>query len=207
VASGIKRFGIVLVVCAALFGGHASGASAGLLSGACGDRTMVRPFPFDISTYFLAPNGDFENATAEWTTAGGASVSSPNEPLRVGGSDDSSSLYLPAGASATSTPVCVGLDGPTIRFFAKNNGLPLFSSLKVEAIYKTALGLQASTPVPVLYTPVGNGWLLSLPSLYLGNTTGLLSLDGLTTDVTFRFTAKGGSWRIDDVYVDPWRCI
>ena len=202
-----KKLGVVLLVCGALFGAHVSSASAGLLSGACGDQESVSPFPLDPFTYFMAPNGDFEAGTDAWTTTGGASVSAPNEPLHVGGSSDDSSLYLPNGASATTSPVCVVLDGPTVRFFAKNNGLPLFSNLKVEAIYKTALGLKVATPVVALYVPVGNGWLLSLPSLSLGNVAGILSLDGLTTDIQFRFTAKGGSWRVDDLYVDPWRCI
>ena len=200
-----KKLGVVLLICGALFGAHVSGAKAGALG--CGNPQLVKPFPLDPFSYFLAPNGGLENGLQGWTTTGSASISSPNEPLRVGAASDSSSLYLPNGASATSSPVCVGLDGPTIRFFAKNNGLPLLSNLRVEALYRTALGLQVATPVVALYTPVSNGWLLSLPAPFLANIAGILSLDGLTTNVRFRFTANGGSWRVDDVYVDPWRCI
>ena len=37
------------------------------------------------------------------------------------------------------------------------------------------------------------------------------TLNGVTTEMSFRFTPKGlfggGNWRIDDVFVDPWKSI
>jgi hypothetical protein len=43
----------------------------------------------------------------------------------------------------------------------------------------------------------------------LADLTGALALDGLTTDVRFRFKplGLGASYRIDDVYVDPFKYI
>ena len=52
------------------------------------------------------------------------------------------SLKLPPGASATSPVICVGLEHPTLRFFAKNNRA-LLSTLTVEVITETSLGLKA----------------------------------------------------------------
>jgi hypothetical protein len=32
----------------------------------------------------------------------------------------------------------------------------------------------------------------------------VLPEDGAARSVAFRFTATAGSWRVDDVYLDPW---
>ena len=42
------------------------------------------------------------------------------------------------------------------------------------------------------------------PLLFLTNVLSPLSQGGRTA-VAFRFTAIGGSWQIDDVYVDPFK--
>jgi hypothetical protein len=42
--------------------------------------------------------------------------------------------------------------------------------------------------------------------LMLANVTGLTSLDGFTSSVQLRFKALGtATWKVDDVYVDPWK--
>jgi hypothetical protein len=48
--------------------------------------------------------------------------------------------------------------------------------------------------------------------LQLAGTLNALTLNGLTTQIWLRFTPRGGllgsgTWRIDDVYVDPWKVI
>ena len=47
--------------------------------------------------------------------------------------------------------------------------------------------------------------------LQLAGLLNTVSLNGLTTEMSFRFTPKGllggGNWQIDDVYVDPWKRI
>jgi hypothetical protein len=49
-------------------------------------------------------------------------------------------------------------------------------------------------------------WQPTLPQVLLANATGILSLDGLTSNVQLRLTALGtASWKVDDVYVDPWK--
>ena len=40
----------------------------------------------------------------------------------------------------------------------------------------------------------------------------VLTLDGLTSEIALRFTPKGtllgsGTWRVDDIYVDPWKVV
>jgi hypothetical protein len=96
---------------------------------------------------------------------------------------------------------CVGLGYPTVRFFAVGGNIA--SPLRVDVIYSTVVG-TVTQPVGVV-TPRAT-WGPTLPQLLLANATGLLSLNGLTSSVRLRFTAVGGAgWRIDDVYVDPWK--
>ena len=175
----------------------ASTATAATCSGAA-----EQPFlPWvDPASYTLAPGGDFEAKTA-WRLAGGAKVITGNEPFRVHGKTDSKALSIPAGGSATTSAICVGLGHPTLRLFAVGGNT--VSTLKVEVIYKTALGVVTQ---PVGLVLAQGAWAPTLPMAFLANATGLLSLDGLTSSVQFRFTALGSAgWTIDDVYVDPWK--
>jgi hypothetical protein len=196
---------LVLVIASVAGAGSAQAASSG---GAltCGDAAdFSRPFAsfLDPLLYRPLPGGDFEAGGTGWSLAGGAKVVSGNEPWRVRSSTDARSLYLPARASATSPPFCLSLASPTIRFFRAGGGLPLFTDLKVEVIYKGLLG--QTTVLPVLHLPqLTTQWHPTEPMLVLANITGVLSLDGLTTTAQLRFTARGASYRVDDIYVDPF---
>jgi hypothetical protein len=167
-----------------------------------------RPFLqwLDIAQYGLVDNGHLER-TDGWTLTGGAKLVAGNEPYFVHSRGDSRSLSLPRGSSATTPWTCMGVLDPTLRFFAVNSGSPL-SLLAVEALLRDATGRQRALPIAAL--PGLPWWLPTLPLPVLQNVTGLLQLDGLTTEVAFRFTPTSGllwagAWRIDDVYVDPWR--
>jgi hypothetical protein len=55
-------------------------------------------------------------------------------------------------------------------------------------------------------------WTPTLPLLQLGGALNALTLNGLTSEISLRFTPRSllfgsGTWRIDDVYVDPWKVI
>lgn len=161
--------------------------------------TIEYPFrPWaDPAAYVLAEGGDFEGRTS-WRVSGAKTVNG-NEPYKVHRPTDSKSLSIPSGGTALSAAICVGLGDPTVRLFATG---PLGSALKVEVIYETALGVVTQ---PVAVVAGTRGWGPTAPLPFLANVTGLASLDGLTSTVRFRFTAIGGSWKIDDVYVDPWK--
>ncbi|HET8673600.1 MAG TPA: hypothetical protein VFL87_08195 [Thermoleophilaceae bacterium] len=154
----------------------------------------------DNSNYILAPNGSFENGAGGWSLSK-ASVVSGNESYYVGGSSDSHSLAISAGGSAVSPTMCVGLDRPTLRFFARSSGgLLSLSTMAVSVRFETSLGLVAELPVGVV-TP-NTRWSPTLPMPVLASLLPLLPND--MTPVQFRFTPVGGaSWWIDDVYVDP----
>jgi hypothetical protein len=163
----------------------------------------------DPLPYVLAPDGGFERGAAGWKLTGGARVVSGNEPWQVGGSGDSHSLLLPPGSSATSPAMCMGLLLPVVRYFS--TGGNLLSFMRVEAVYKDPNGRERSIDLLPPGLPT-RSWAPSLPALQLMGLLNVLTLDGLTSDIALRFSPKGtlfgsGTWRIDDVYVDPWKNI
>ena len=197
------------VGCAVATGVAASPAHGGLLS--CDGQAAAPAFArwLDPIPYSLVPGGDFEGAHG-WKLSGGATVVSGNDPYDV--RPGSSSLSLPAGASATSPSTCVGTLALTMRMMASNSD-SLLSPLKVEILYPTASGARRTALVGNRTGTAAWGPGL-LPDVYLLASLGpLLSQvgqnGGLVTQVQFRLTAQSGllgsgRWRVDDVFVDPW---
>jgi hypothetical protein len=85
----------------------------------------------DLADYALAPGGNFESGAAGWLLTGGAAAVAGNETVYVGAPTDRSSLALPSGSTATSSPMCIDGTYPSFRIFARNTGSPK-STLKVE---------------------------------------------------------------------------
>ena len=168
----------------------------------CGDQVLEQPFTpwLDPFSYTLVPDGGVEAGAAGWTLTGSAGVVEGNEPFQVGSAGDHRSLSIPNGSSATTPAVCVGVEHPTLRFFARNSG-SFLSSLQVSVVFEDVAGIQTSLPIGVV---AGGSWSPTLPMPVVANVLSLLS--GGETAVAFRFTPVGfgGSWRIDDVYVDPY---
>jgi hypothetical protein len=173
----------------------------------CEGRTVEQPFKrwLDPFRYVLAPNGGLESGAAQWTLTGGARVENGNETFYVGGKSDSKSLYLPSGSSATTRPMCVQLLHPTMRYFAKNRGVPVLSTLLVEALIENPLNGKVLTLPAGVHTG-GGSWHPSLPALVVADFLSILG-DDAELAVAFRFKpiGIGAKWQIDDVYVDPFR--
>jgi hypothetical protein len=202
----MKRWkGAAAMIAAVVVAGMAAGpAQAGLLvksAGSCTEKPSAQVFlPWlDLARYVPAPGGHAESA-AGWTLAGGASVVAGNEPWKVGGYG-TRSLSLPAGAKATSGTACVGLGHPTMRFFAKRTSGTILSTLTVEVLFEGLGGVVKSLPIGVVLG--GSKWQPTLPFPVVANLLPLLP--GQMTPVAFRFTARGGTWQVDDVYIDPWK--
>jgi hypothetical protein len=183
-----------MLATAVAFAGPANGAIVPTCA-----QSLGQPFApwLDYASYTLVPNGSLESTTG-WKLSNGAKLASGNEPFRVNSPKDTRSLSLPSGSSATSPAVCMTVLHPTLRFFATNSGSAL-TTLKVEAI-TTTLGVKTTLPVGLLLAD-GN-WHPTLPLAFLSNLTALTP-----ATVQFRFTptGSGSGWRIDDVYVDPFR--
>jgi len=197
----IRRLSAAATVLAALV--IPATASAGTLENqapACATQIMSQPFvPWaDVASYTLNPGGSFERGAAGWSLDG-ASVAGGNEPFYVTGADDRRSLSIPGGSSAVSAPICVGIEHPDIRFFASasNPG----ARLSVEVLFDSADRDLLSAPIGSV---TGNtGWAPTAPFPIVANLLALLP--GNETAVAFRFRASGGSFRIDDLYVDPYQ--
>ncbi|MEA2467782.1 MAG: hypothetical protein QOJ57_1908 [Thermoleophilaceae bacterium] len=209
---GIRRARIALLgtlTGAALFAAGPSTASAGLLvqsAPSCNNGAVSQPFAQfgDDNSYFLAPGGDFESGAGEWAD-NGARVIGDQEPWKVNG-PGSHALNIPAGRSVVSPTVCVGIEHPTMRFFAHRSGgglLAAASQLVVTARVETSLGLVVEVPVGTLTTLTnGTKWNKTPTQIVLASLLPLLP--GEHTPIQFRFTALGTSdWVIDDVFVDP----
>lgn len=157
--------------------------------------------PFgDNASYSLVPGGNFEGSMAGWTLDG-ASVVNGNEPWDVGNSSDSQSLNVSAGGEAVSPSFCVTNAFPNWRFFAlSNGGSGWHSGIRVSIQWTDQNGNTGEVPVAYLPSGLFSQW-EPTRSLMLG----ALLQDGTTMQVRLVFDAgSGGSWNIDDVYVDPY---
>jgi hypothetical protein len=92
------------------------------------------------------------------------------------------------------------LDYPSVRFFLRNAASS--GQLRVDVLGTGLIGGVRS----LLSTSMSgtSAWSPSAPILLLDNLSSLLTLGG-RTPMSLRFTAVGGNWQIDDVYVDPYR--
>lgn len=151
----------------------------------------------DTALYTKSPGGDFEGAVTGWTLGAGAHVGAGNESFYVGRPADKASLTLAPGATVVSSPMCIDRTYPSFRFFARNlsagNG-----DLQVEVVWQES-GMRRTSRAAV-DKKAGTAW---TPVKSLRLPTGALST-GRLEPVTFRFTATGGSYQIDDLYVDPF---
>ncbi len=179
----------------------ATPAHAGILTKSatdCDDSALTQPFARYGDRASYKSVGTFEAGTAGWVLTGGAKVVSGNESAHVNAAGDAHSLLLPSGSSATTPEVCVGLDEPTLRFFTRKNS-GLLSTMAVTVHVQTSLGIWLELPIGV---DLGGSWHPSLPMLVVANLLPLLPPDRTAVKFTFR-PLLGGSWQVDDVYVDP----
>lgn len=202
------RSGAAVLIAMIALAASAATANAGVLvasAASCDDQALAKTFlPWlDVADYTALPGGDFEGATDGWSFSPGAGVVSGNSPYHVGGADDASSLALASGSSATSSTMCVGLTHPTIRFFAERRSTGLLASLstlRVDVLFELADGSVASLNIGSVLN--GGSWQPTVPLVVVANLLPLLP--GEHTPVAFRFTAEGGDWSVDDVWVDPY---
>jgi hypothetical protein len=203
-----RRASATAVVVLAALGIAATSANAGVLvasAPSCDDQALAQPFTpwLDYARYTALSGGDFEGDGAGWSTTGATAIAHGNETFHVGGASDDESLAIPAGGSATSPSICVGLEHPTIRFFAKRRSTGLLaslSSLRVDALVELQGGATLALPIGVVLNP--GSWQPTLPMAIVANLLPLLPDEH--TAVAFRFTAVGGDWSVDDVWVDPY---
>jgi hypothetical protein len=174
-------------------------APAGAQAGLCPAQPVAQRFlPWaDPAWYAALPGGGFESSTPAWTLTRGAAVVEGNEPFFIGGAGDHRSLRLPPGATATSPAMCIGAEHPTLRLMVSNSGGSPGSHLTVSAVVRDSGGQERTLPIAAL---AADEWTPTAPLPVALNVLALV----LPQSAAFRFDATGGSWAIDDVYVDPY---
>jgi hypothetical protein len=201
VSRRLRGLAASVVLSAAAFGAVSVPAAQASVVGLSSCDASLLSLPFapwaDPNLYKLAPGGDFEGSLAGWSLGGSAAVVAGSEPAGVTGTVGSSSLSLPAGASAQSPSTCVNATYPTFRFFARTDSPG--SVVAVSAVYQTFLG-QVTLPVGVV--ALSGSWMPTVPMVTGSAVPGVLS-NG-TAMVGLRFSELTGTAQIDDVYVDPW---
>ena len=178
-----------------------SGVLPGLVStsdtpATCDTKTS-QPFARwgDMRNYVLVPGGSFESGAVGWKLNGGANVVSGNEPFYVRSSADRYSLYLPAGSSVTTPPMCFGLGNWNARFFSVGSG-----TIRVKIVVKSLLGVLSILDGG---TVSADGTWDPSPkvSALISNVGSLLT----TKAISLRLRASGTGFQVDDVYLDPFR--
>src|SRR5581483_377933 len=136
----MSRRRIALLTATAALAAPATAAAGPLVASApdCSAQSASQVFlPWaDVASYVLAPGGAAESANG-WTLTGGAAIAPGNEPSKVHGAADASSLSAPPGATATTATMCVSIQDPGLRFFVASS---LGGQVKVESLYETASG-------------------------------------------------------------------
>jgi hypothetical protein len=180
---------------------QANAAIASAVAPGCPYTPVTQPFaPWsDMADYFLAPDGALEQGGTAWTLRGNAAVATSDKPFQVGPAIDRSALRLPAGASATTAPFCIGVEHRTMRFVAN---APAASTLDVDVLYTDAGRVERTVRVGAV---AGAGrWAPTVAVPMIVNA--LASLQGNAMSVRLRFSPHStAAWTIDDVYVDPYR--
>lgn len=181
---------LVLAAAAALTLAVTASPAVASVTTDCGhpDGTQVFSPWLDPANYFLAPDGGFENGGDGWALEGGAAAVAGNESFGLSGAG-TQSLGLPAGSSATSPFVCVGLEHPTFRYVFRRTSGSSLASLRVSVVTEEGVAV-----------PVGT---VTGSSTWTPSPVTLIGANLVVEAVAFRFTPVSGSWQVDDVYVDP----
>jgi hypothetical protein len=171
---------------------------------ACGATPTTKPFQAfsDGHDYSLVPNGGFESGAGGWSLPG-ARVSYGNEPWSVRAAGDSKSLAIDATGTAVSPTVCIDINRPTYRFFARRTS-GSWGVLNLRVRWQDSSGHTNETTIAALDTSFGTAWRVS-PVYNIASLLGLWNADqDSSVQLVFDPENSGGSWAIDDVYVDPY---
>lgn len=188
---------VAAMTCVAVFA--STGAA---FASSCQTQPVSTPFAQfgDTSSYFLVPGGSFEGSPGQvgWSLSN-AELTAGNERYQVNGASDDQSLTISGGGSATSPTFCADSTMRDLRFFARETAPG--SDLNVQIVFRLGHH-QVVWPLAVIKDGTMSDW---APVNQIG-----LALRGLPgwvhVPVQLRLVVPGGgSWQVDDVYVDPFR--
>ena len=174
-------------------------AVANACTPASGGSPVFKSFG-DPATYTPLQNGAFEGSTSGWSLTG-AAVAPGNESFHIHGASDSRSLSINPTGVAISPPICVSAATPTFRFVARKTS-GSWAQMNVNLLWTDAAGTTHTTTAGSISGT--SNWAAS-PVLNLGVTLPLWEPNStLAVRLQFLPANYGGSWAIDDVYIDPY---
>lgn len=164
----------------------------------CAKPKLSYPFASkgDSAAYSLVPEGTFTSGAKNWALTNAAVVNKEGDP-EVG----PKALVIQPDGNAVSPAVCVSAEYPTFRFYVRRTAGPFYALLNVGLRWSDATGTHE---IPAAFLPqFSSEWSLS-PVLDLAGRLPLAATGG-TMQVQFVFQPLlGGTFEIDDVYVDPY---
>ena len=169
--------------------------------GACAGRTVFAPWG-DANKYVLMQNGAFEHGRNGVVTKGGARVVEGNETFFARSRSDRYSLSLAPKSSVTLHAKCVAMLRPIIRFFVINTGDPS-AKLRVTVAYRDKRGVKRT--VPLAEVRGTDTWQPSPALVFLNPRAAPATQSNGNIWVTITAVGEGGEFRIDDVFIDPYK--
>jgi hypothetical protein len=162
---------------------------------ACAERVFSRVFAsfHDRSLYTSAPDGDFEAGASGWELGDGAAIVDESSSIQLADALGAKSLELADGASAVSPEICVERGFPSFRFVKRSADGGL---LRVAVLYRNGKKAKKAGR----FKAAADWSVTRKVSLAQGR---FRIKRGQSASVQLKFTASGGSVRMDDVYIDP----
>jgi hypothetical protein len=143
----------------------------------------------DTNEYFLAPGGSFE--TLSWTKFGNVALSTQDDPFAI--ADGTYSVHLSENETVRSLPFCVDHTMPHMRFMARGRDQ---LDVEVRVTYRGSTDSSSGS----VSSSAHRDW---APSRFIAlKTDALPAGESATATVAFR---SNGDWRVDNVFVDPYR--
>jgi hypothetical protein len=207
--AAVRRSSVLTVIAIAVVA--AAFVSPAAQAASCATRTLTQPFSRfgDNNQYFLAPSGSFESGASGWALSNAATTLG-NESFYLRSTTDKSSLKVTG--SALSPAFCITRDDPLLRFAAKTvttaGSSGNYSQLNVSVIVRNAAGSQGTYFLGAI-RPQGNGSWFVVPQMHYGTLfdSYLFGSDGLgtaTMQIQYTVAGQGGTWYLDDIFVDPF---
>lgn len=155
----------------------------------------------DTADYALLSGGNFETGAVGWSL-GGASIVAGNESLFVGTTKDARALSVPATAKSVSPVFCVGVEHPTFRFVARK-GSGTWATMLVKVRWWDSTGNVNETTLGALDGTKYGAW-TATPAIALSTSLPLWQVgQSVSAQLVFDPEDSGGSWLVDDIYIDP----
>lgn len=169
--------------------------------GACAGRQVFAPWQ-DTNKYILMTGGAFERGIAALPHKGGVRAVAGNETFFANAKTDRYSLSLPTGSSVTLHAKCVRMLYPIIRFFVTNTGDPS-AVLRVTVSYRDKRGVKRTVRLGDVKGTAE--WQPTAMLAFLDPKAALATQSNGNIWLTIAPVGAGGVWRIDDVFIDPYK--